>query len=391
MKVLLISHTCIAGPEGRPKADLLARYSDIELLVLTPHRWRNYGKWLFAQASDPNQLYYKVATVRWPWSGPAQWYLHWYPELPAILRNFQPDIIDLWEEPWGLVSAQVCWLRNRILPKTVIISETEQNIDKRLPFPFENFRSYTLNNANFAIGRNREALAVIRNKGYHGSSQVVPNAVDAELFSPSVDSEFRKKLRLPGFIIGYVGRLVEEKGLNDLFSAIVLLPKDTHLILVGEGPFRTSLEQKARDLEITCRISFIGPCKLSELPDIMNSFDVLVLPSRTTARWKEQFGRVIIEAQACEIPVVGSSSGAIPDVLGEGGLVFPEGNITELACAIQTLYDNPSEKRRLGKLGRKQVLAKYTWHKVAEQMRFIYNTTMSPHSVALANSSLDSC
>jgi glycosyltransferase involved in cell wall biosynthesis len=88
--------------------------------------------------------------------------------------------------------------------------------------------------------------------------------------------------------------------------------------------------------------------------------------------WKEQFGRVIIEAHACETPVIGSDSGAIPDVVGEGGLIFPERNPEKLAAAIMELRANPSRRREMGIAGRAQVEANYTWRQVAERMRDIY-------------------
>ena len=355
----------------------MARYPDLDLQVLIPQRWKNYGKWFQAEAPDEERPYYRVGKIRWPWMGPAQWYLHWYPEMESLLRNFQPDIIDIWEEPWGVVSAQVCRLRNRLLPKTKVISETEQNIDKKLPFPFEHFRAYTLRNANFAIGRNQEALEVLRKKRYQGPAQVVPNAVDAELFRPLSKEESRGKLGLSGFVVGYVGRLVEEKGLDDLIDALSYLPEEVQVVLVGEGSYRAALEARVAAQRKEGRVQFLGAKPLLELPEVMNALDVLVLPSRTTPRWKEQFGRVIIEAQACAIPVIGSSSGAIPDVVGEGGMVYPERDSKALAEAIKMMHNNPEKRVRMGRAGRDAVMTNYTWQRVAAQMREIYLKLMN--------------
>lgn len=373
LRVLLISHTCQSRSEGQPKAVYLARMPDIRLKVVTPDRWLHYGAW--RRADIPNGQYsldLEAAKVRWPWAGPAQFYLHWYPQLKRIFCGFRPDVIDLWEEPWGLISVQACRLRNRFLPDARIVSETEQNINKMLPFPFEHFRSYTLRNADYAVGRSAEAVRILRDKGYEGPAEVVPNAVDHELFRPLDRDACRQQLGLSGFVVGYVGRLVEEKGLTDLLDAIRLCPPNVELVLVGSGPLQNELERLAAVADLKGRVHFLGARPLDQLPQIMNALDVLALPSRTTSRWKEQFGRVIIEAHACGIPVIGSNSGAIPDVIGQAGRVVPERDPAALARALSELAANPGLARELGLAGRRQVEHEYTWQRVAQRMAAIY-------------------
>src|SRR5581483_532746 len=343
-----------------------------ELCVLTPDRWKHYGKWRRPVVIDQPKFRYEIGKVRWPWMGPAQFYLHYYPQLATLLREFQPDIIDLWEEPWGLVSAQACRLRNQMLPQTKIVCETEQNLEKTLPFPFERFRRYTLSNADFVIGRSDEAIEIVRRKGYRGPARMVPNGVDLDLFRPLDRDECRRKLNLNRFTLGYVGRLVEEKGLADLLEAMGMLGDGADLLLVGSGSFEASLRQKVNALKLDDRVRFVPACPLNELPVVMNALDVLVLPSRTTHRWKEQFGRVIVEAHACQTPVIGSDSGAIPNVIGEAGLVFPEANPSALAAAVRQLIDDPERKIRLGKLGRSQAERSCSWQRIAQQMVGIY-------------------
>ena len=372
LRVLLISHTCQSRTEGQPKAHCLARMPEIDLRVLAPDRWQHYGKPRGAQPPESAAFAFEAGKVAWPWVGPAQFYLHWYPDLRKTLEEFQPHIIDLWEEPWGLVSAQVCRLRNRFFPHIKILSETEQNIDKRLPFPFEQFRRYTLRNAAYTVGRNTAAIDVLRAKGYTGPAQVAPNAVDAELFRPMDREECRRRLGLSGFVAGYVGRLVPEKGLMEMIEALAFSRGDVNLLFVGAGKFQAELEQRAREVGESSNVRFLPAQPLEELPQVMNALDVLVLPSRTTPRWKEQFGRVIIEAHACATPVIGSDSGAIPEVIGEAGIVFRERNVRDLADAMERLRRSPAECRRLGSLGRQQVEKSFTWERVAERMRAIY-------------------
>jgi glycosyltransferase involved in cell wall biosynthesis len=374
LRVLLISHTCQSRTEGQPKAQCLASMPEIDLRVLVPDRWRHYGESRAAQPPENGAFAFEAGKVAWPWAGPAQFYLHWYPELRRTLEEFQPHIIDLWEEPWGLVSAQVCRLRNRFFPNTKILSETEQNINRRLPFPFERIRAYTLRNADFAIGRNAAALEVLRSKGYAGPAQVVPNAVDAKLFHPMDREECRRALGLSGFVAGYVGRLVPEKGLMEMIEALAFSRAEVNLLFVGTGDYQAALEQRAREMGETNYVHFLPAQPLEALPQIMNALDVLVLPSRTTPRWKEQFGRVIIEAHACATPVIGSDSGAIPEVIGEAGIVFREQDVRALAAAMERLRAAPEECRRLGLLGRQRVEKNFTWLRVAERMRAIYST-----------------
>ena len=373
LRVLLISHTCQSRSEGQPKACRLAQMPDIHLKVITPDRWLHYGQWRQPDmASARCGLDLEVAKVRWPWAGPAQFYMHWYPSLKRILCSFRPDVIDLWEEPWGLVSVHACRLRNRLLAGAKIVSETEQNINKVLPFPFERFRSYTLRNADYAVGRSAEAVRTLRAKGYAGPAEVVPNAVDAELFRPMDREACRRQLGLSGFLVGYVGRLVEEKGLCDLVEAIRLCRAPVQLVLVGTGPLQAVLASQACAAGLKDRVVFLGRRPPDELPQVMNALDVLVLPSRTTPRWKEQFGRVIIEAHACGVPVIGSNSGAIPDVIGEAGRVVPEADPAALADALSNLAGRPDIVRELGLIGRRQVEQHYTWQKVADRMAAIY-------------------
>lgn len=385
MRVLLISHTCQSRVEGQPRAAQLARMQGIELRVVVPHRWNHYGEWREAERPLDANLDCRAARVLWPWLGPAQNYLHWYPSLGAILREFRPDVIDLWEEPWSLVSFHACWLRNRLLPHAKIISETEQNIDKHLPPPFEPFRAYTLRHADYVVGRNQEAIEHLRAKGYEGTAEVVPNAADADLFQPLDRAQCRQMLADEApqlndpklFIAGYVGRLVEEKGLLDMIEALPFCSSEVRLVFVGAGEMQESLEKRAQQLGCAAQVTILPARPLPELPPIMNALDVLVLPSRTTPSWKEQFGRVIIEAHACKTPVIGSDSGAIPEVIGEAGLVVPEGDARALAQAIETLRCDPERARQMGETGRRQVEQFYTWERVASRMREVYQRALA--------------
>jgi glycosyltransferase involved in cell wall biosynthesis len=123
---------------------------------------------------------------------------------------------------------------------------------------------------------------------------------------------------------------------------------------------------------MTGRVRFLPNRDREELPQVMSALDVLLLPSRTTSRWKEQFGRVIIEAHACGTPVIGSDSGAIPGVVGNGGLIVPEQNPSALAAAICKIRASPALRDQMAAAGRRQTEQHYSWQQVAALMRKIY-------------------
>lgn len=375
MKVLLISHTCQSLTEGLPKAQFIGQTEGVELRVLVPDRWNHYGKTRRPEKPAHPSYRHQVGRVMWPWLGPAQFYGHWYPGLPALLRRFQPDIIDLWEEPWSLVSAQTCFLARKLVPGAKIIAETEQNIDRILPPPFEAFRRYTLRHTDFLVGRNAESIEHLRRKGYPRAARVVSNAVDTELFEPLTPQKMkqtRQQLGWEGFVAGYVGRLVPEKGLMEMIEALPLLPPEITVVFIGEGAHGAELQARAAELGVAGRAKFLGARPMIELPPLMAALDVLVLPSRTTASWKEQFGRVLIEAGACGVPVVGSDSGAIPEVVGQAGLIFPEGNVSALADALLKLHSDPKLAKRMGETGLRRAREQFSWPQVAQQMTQIY-------------------
>jgi glycosyltransferase involved in cell wall biosynthesis len=288
------------------------------------------------------------------WCGPAKWYLHWFADLGRLLETLKPDVIDLWEEPWSLLAAQVSFLRDRVLPTASLVIETEQNIFKNLPPPFEWFRRYSLARADFCIGRNREAVEVIRKKHFKGPAAIVGNGVDTDLFCAQDKAACRKAAGLSGFVVGYAGRLVPEKGLELLLEAVRRIPGQRCLWVSGDGPMRDRLLAEPF-------VKWAGQVPREDLPKFYGALDVLVLPSQTTPAWKEQFGRVLVEAQACGISVLGSDSGAIPEVVGSAGLIFPENDLEGLEVLLNRFRCEPELPQCFSLAAKRQVESLYSW------------------------------
>jgi glycosyltransferase involved in cell wall biosynthesis len=129
------------------------------------------------------------------------------------------------------------------------------------------------------------------------------------------------------------------------------------LVAAGTGPCRAALEQQARGLGIGDSVRFVGSLDANDVVGLLSAIDVLVIPSRSTRVWQEQFGRVIVEAMGCEVPVVGSDSGAIPEVVGGHGLIFPEDNVGVLVEHLRRLRASPTLRNSLGRQGRDWALA----------------------------------
>jgi len=113
------------------------------------------------------------------------------------------------------------------------------------------------------------------------------------------------------------------------------------------------------------------------MPARYRELDVLVLPSLTRPNWKEQFGRVLIEAMACGVPVIGSSSGEIPRVVGAAGMLFRERSSSMLRQQLAELRDDPALRELLGLRGRERVLDYYTQTAIARQTVAFYREVMA--------------
>jgi glycosyltransferase involved in cell wall biosynthesis len=113
--------------------------------------------------------------------------------------------------------------------------------------------------------------------------------------------------------------------------------------------------------------------------------DVLCAPSLTTSRWREQFGRMLIEAFACGVPVVASSSGEIPHVVGDDGLVVPEGDARRWQEVISGLLDDEAARRSFGEKGRRRAIASYDWRSIADQHAAFFDEVLAGRQVVAAS------
>ena len=143
LKVLSIAHSAVTRAIGRIRYEaMLAECPGLDLTLVAPDRWREYGRRLTIEPPS-HGLDIRLEPIRLPYVRKAGWYLHHYPRLPSLLRQLRPDVIHLWEEPWSAVALQAARLRDRLLPDAALVLETDQNILRRMPPPFERIRAWT--------------------------------------------------------------------------------------------------------------------------------------------------------------------------------------------------------------------------------------------------------
>jgi glycosyltransferase involved in cell wall biosynthesis len=363
----MVSKALVVGAYQK-KLEELARLPDMDLTVVVPPRWQDAGGVI-----ELEQRYtagYNLVVEPMALNG--NYHLHFYPGLGRQVRRVRPDLVHIDEEPYNVATAHALWLARRAGARSLFFSW--QNIQRRYPLPFRLLERYVLNHADHAIVGNRESVAVWRAKGYRGPLDVIPQfGVDPETFSPAARPAGR------GFIVGYVGRLVEEKGVDLLLDALARLEGAwrAYILGLGTGPLRETLQARARALGLAGRVSFDAQIPSTQMPAYYRQLDALVLPSRTRPNWKEQFGRVLIEAMACGVSVVGSDSGEIPHVIGKAGLIFPEGRADVLCAHLARLMMDPDLRADLARRGRERVLARYTQAQVAASTYQVYRAVLA--------------
>lgn len=363
LRILSIAHSAVSRDAGRLRYYPLAGREDVDVHLVVPAVWHQFGRTIVADPSDDPGMSIHVMPIRLPRAGPMSWYLHFYPGLRSIIRKVDPDVIHLWEEPWSVVAMQARLLKGR----AAMVLEVDQNILKRLPPPFELMRRHVLANTDHILSRSSDATAVVRARGYCGPVTPIGYGVDLATFRPDVTPALPPAVR-PDFRIGYVGRLVVEKGLDDALDAMARAATPITLALMGEGPHEAHLKRRVADLGLTGRVSFRGWGKPSDVASFLRSLDAMILLTRTTSAVREQFGRVITEAQACGVPVIGSAGGAIPDVVGDGGWIVPESDPHALADLIDALAQDPTGMHARAAAARANVMSRFTYQAVADHL-----------------------
>lgn len=367
-RILVVSHGAVVEINQEPFRALARAGADV--LVAAPRSIRTdvRGRIDFRSLADfeANVVPLPIAVGGYSKFAGGQRGIHLivYRGLKRVAGHFKPDVLFAEEEPFSLAALQAARVAHAL--GAAFVFHANQNIAKSLPPPFPGIRKAVFRHAVGATVRNAAASALLYEQGFRGPVELFQHAVDP--------ARFRDGPRIAGLeppVVGFVGRLVPEKGCAVLIDAMIRVRERIgrgSLLVVGDGPESPALQAHAHRAGVPARFS--GAVAHERVPAMYGAMDVVAIPSRTTQGWKEQFGRIVIEANCAGVPVIGSDSGELPATVEAtgGGVVVPEGDAAALAEQIERLWSDEVVRAALGEAGRQGVARRFTPEAVATRL-----------------------
>lgn len=372
MKLVVVSHALIQEAARARWLRLSDRYP-VDVTLLVPAYWESnrFGNVLKWNPQPVSKERYRVLPL--PVLNYRSWSSYLFKSIDGSLVRIKADVIYVVQEEMTLVHHQFIEYRRLWAKHAKLVFFSCNNISIPMQKWYQRLLwNHTCEGTDMAIAHSSEVTHVLRNAGFQKPIAIQTEiGVDETAFYPDKlqRDTFRKQLNLNGFVIGFAGQVVLNKGILDLVEACLELDGDWNLLIVGDGPLRLSIEEQFITLGLSSRLRLTGYIPLEEMPKYMRVMDCLVLPSRTelSCRFKEQFGLVLAQGMACGVPVIGSDSGAIPEVIADAGLIFTERDIGGLRKALQRLMNDQSIRLELAERGYQRCLSHYSAEVLAEE------------------------
>jgi L-malate glycosyltransferase len=206
--------------------------------------------------------------------------------------------------------------------------------------------------------------------GIHKQIDVVPNFIDPRRYERARDSPGARRWAKPGeSVMIHISNFRPVKRVLDVVAVFerVLVRLPCRLLMVGDGPDRGKVEQYCRERDICHAINFIGSLPLIE--EVLVGADLFLLPSET-----ESFGLAALEALSCEVPVIATRAGGLPELVddGETGFLLPVGDVGAMAEAASLLLTDAPRRRAMGEAGRRRAVERFGQDAVVGRYRAIY-------------------
>jgi len=352
VRILTIGHSYVVA-SNRSLVRSVARNPEFEITVAAPSYFHGDLRPI-AMEPEAAGSPLRIVPLRTKFSRYVHIFRYDGAALKALLREGHFDVVHAWEEPYVFAGYQIARaLRN---DPARFCFRTAQSYVKHYPPPFGHFERVVLARAQGWIAGASLVYEAMLQKGFPQSKGRTLNlAVDLDEFqpaSPASRSEVLQELGLEPPVVGFVGRLTEAKGLDVLMQAMERVggARAWSLLLLGSGEYQQKIQEWAGRMGWTSRVK-VRLVKHGEMPRYVGCMDLLAAPSQTMKNWREQFGRMIIEAFACGVPVIGSDSGEIPLVIGDAGRVVGEKDVAGWAEAIGELLDRPEKREELKAAG----------------------------------------
>jgi glycosyltransferase involved in cell wall biosynthesis len=359
MKILFISHSSVLKFHQQKLIILAEKYRH-DVTLVTPPYWMEGGVKItaFTGYKEINYLIGKTLMID-------RRFFHFYYNPDEIIKKVKPDIVHIEEEPFTPVCMEFVRVAKKRNKKAVFF--TWENIERKYNPLYSVCERYDLKNSDAAIAGNLEAKELLIKKGFLNDVGVIPQyGINTEEF---LDKDFHKSKE--EYNVVYIGRLTKEKGIDILLEAVCNI-QNVKLHIAGTGSMLQEIKQKIEKLNVQNKVIFHSYVAREKIPEFLNKMDILVLPSVTTPNWKEQFGRVIIEAFAAKVAVIGSDSGAIPEVIDDAGIVFKENNAMDLRNKLENLIKDKDLYMECIKKGYERVKNKYTNERIAADLVELY-------------------
>jgi phosphatidylinositol alpha-1,6-mannosyltransferase len=297
-------------------------------------------------------------------------------QLKSVLAE-RWDVVHCWEEPYIFAGGEVAWWTRA---GTALVFRTAQSMNKRYPPPFNWVERYAMQKAaGWICSGSLVAQTLSARRGYDKPMARIPLGVDVQAFRPDREAGnavLRKLGWDPGPpVVGYLGRFVADKGIAVLMQALDGLKGEWRAMFVGAGPMESELRQwAARHGD---RVRLCTNVTHDQVPAYLNSMNVMCAPSQTMPNWKEQFGRMVIEAFAAGLPFIGSDSGEIPFVVRDTGVIVGEKDAQGWTRAIAELIASPERCRVLAERGLQRAQDEFAWPAVARKYLEFFNTVLA--------------
>lgn len=373
----VISHALVI-PVFRNRWRRLAEQGDIEVHLFIPEYWEQtwFSEPIIYETDEYHDGNFYIHPLKT--TNNHDWNTYLLLGLDTQLSTIKPDIIYLIHEEGIHIHHQIYCYRKLFSPKSKIIFFSMNALGVRQKTEMQRLiwngiRTET----EAALVHYPGCMESLRRGGYVKpvflQTQV---GVDETLFKPNniKRKQMRNKLNCnKKFVIGYVGRLTKDKGVNDLIGALSMLDEkiDWKLLLVGNGDYRERIEEIIIEKSWSNRVHITGFVHQHEVADYMNAMDCFILGSRTMPYWIDTFPLVTVQAQCTGVPVIASDSGSLPWQLSNTALIFPEGDREVLSKHILSYYENEKLRESLSRMGREHALQYFAHDKMNKNLKKI--------------------